>query len=404
MGSHLLEDKRYSSLLALLLALMVAMALLPSPGNAQKSNQKLTAQDVIDLLTKDTSSDDVATTAQEAGISFQVTPSVEKRIRDVGGTDNLIRVLRSLAPKGSNQNQVTPHPPPPASPPVLMIESSPGQSQVYVDDEPVGSTSQEGHLKMTRLAPGDHRVRVTQAGYQDYEENITLTAGGVTTVAATLQQTTTVRPPPPNPVNPGPPGYLGVQAKAAAGGRGVVVVSAVPGGPAAQAGLQTNNTILAVNGQPVNSTAELKSAMAGHQAGEAVQISWYNGSTTVTRSVLLTAQQTPVPPPPVPVASFVVAHDHGQSAQNYCRGTMTIGNGTISYRGNWGSTGNNIHSYDIPLDTIREARRNTVYLVGYAAFHIRTKNGNYNFVALDQQAKPTTPDAVLTAIDKALGR
>jgi hypothetical protein len=57
------------------------------------------------------------------------------------------------------------------------------------------------------------------------------------------------------------------------------------------------------------------------------------------------------------------------------------------------------------LDTIREARRNTVYLVNLGAFHIRTKkNSNFNFVALDQQGKPGPPDAVLTAIDTAMGR
>ena len=90
MGSHS-GDKRYSNLFALLLALWVAMALLPSLGNAQRTPQKLSAQDIIDLLTADTSSDDVAKTAKDEGISFQVTASVEKKIRDVGGTDDLIQ-------------------------------------------------------------------------------------------------------------------------------------------------------------------------------------------------------------------------------------------------------------------------------------------------------------------------
>jgi hypothetical protein len=411
MGSHS-GGKRISNLLVLLV-LTAAIALLPSLGNAQKAHQKLTSQDVIDLLTNDTSSDDVVKAAQAEGISFQVTPSVEKKIRDVGGTDDLIRVLRSLAPHGSPPPPVPPHPAPPTSPPVLMVESRPGQCQVYVDDEPVGSTSQEGRLKMTRLAPGDHRVRVTQTGYQDYEENVTLTAGEVTTVAATLQQPTPTPIPPgpgpgpePVPPNHGQAGYLGVQAKQqAAGARGVVVASTAPGGPAAQAGLQTNDVILAVNGQMVNTPQALRTALSSHQAGETVQITWYNGSTTVTRSIQLTGQQVPVPVPHPGVVSFAMAHDHGQSAQNYCTGVMTIGNGVISYKGTKGSTGNNIHSYDIPLDTIREARRNTVYLVNLGAFHIRTKkNSNFNFVALDQQGKPGPPDAVLTAIDTAMGR
>ena len=67
MGLHS-GDKRCSNLLALLLALAVAMALPPSLGNAQKAHSKLTSQDIVDLLTADTSSDDVAKTAQEEGI------------------------------------------------------------------------------------------------------------------------------------------------------------------------------------------------------------------------------------------------------------------------------------------------------------------------------------------------
>ncbi len=102
-----------------------------------------------------------------------------------------------------------------------MIESSPGQSEVYVDDEPVGTTSQQGRLKLTRLAVGDHRVRISLSGYRDHEETVTLRAGEATTVAATLQPPAAppVNPPPLRPQaeeapdvnpNPGQAGYLGV--------------------------------------------------------------------------------------------------------------------------------------------------------------------------------------------------
>jgi hypothetical protein len=98
--------------------------------------------------------------------------------------------------------------------------------------------------------------------------------------------------------------------------------------------------------------------------------------------------------------SFPVAHDHGRSGQDYCVGVMAIGNGMIYFK----ST-NGVHNFEIPLNTIREARRNGVYLVGYGAFHIRTKKGtNYNFVALNQQGQYQPPDAVLTAIDNAMGQ
>jgi len=175
--------------IALLLVLAAALALLPAPGNAQRVPKKLTKQDVIDLLTGDVPSDQVAEEARKVGISFQITASVAKDIRDAGGTEDLIRTLRTLAPSAP----ATPTAPPPrsapaTSPPVLLIESTPGQSEIYIDDEPMGTTSPEGRLKLTRLAPGDHLVRISLSGYQDHEETVTLTAGHTATVAATLQR------------------------------------------------------------------------------------------------------------------------------------------------------------------------------------------------------------------------
>jgi hypothetical protein len=418
---------------ALFLVLIAGLPTAPSYGG-QQASKKLTKQDVIDLLTQDASNEDVAAAARDSGISFQVTASAEKEIRAAGGNDQLIRALRSLAPRATPP-PVAPHAGPSPSPPVLMIESTPGQSQVYVDDELIGSTSDAGRLKETHRTAGDHRVRVSLSGYQDYEETVTLKPGETATVAATLQQRAqqvTVPPLTPRtentpPAVSGQPGYLGVQAAAQqpAGGRGVMVTGTAPGGPAAQAGLKSSDTILAVNGQTVNSPQDLRGALASHQAGEVVQISWYNGSNTVTRQVRLSAapQQMPVvqpqPQPPVQpqpqpqpepslrprvgVVSFPVAHDHGQSGQQYCTGMMTIGNGMILYQGAKGTNG--VHNFEIPLNLIKEVRRNSVYLVALGAFHIHTKKGtNFNFAALDQQSRPTAPDAVLTAIDNAMGK
>ena len=414
------RGKCIPKMLALLLALMAVIAVLPSPGSAQKPVKKLAKQDILDLLVGDVSSDDVAQLAQKSGISFQVTASVEKDIRGAGGTDNLIRVLKSLAPSAPAPPANNPRTAPSASPPVLMIEANPGESQVYIDDEPMGSTGRQGHLKLTRLAAGDHQVRISLSGYQDYEQTITLTGGQVTTVAATLQRpaaplqperTQTVEPPP---ANTGQPGYLGVQAlpKQPPGAHGVVISVATPGSPAEQAGLKPYDTILGVNGRQVNSLQDVHDALAGRQVGDVVQVTWYNGSTNVTRQVRLipasapaqTTTQPATPPtltnmPHNGMVSFRVAHDHGRSGQDYCVGVMSIGNGMIIYKAD-----NGIHNFEIPLNSVKEVRRNTVYLVGYGAFHIHTKRGsNFNFAAINAQNQPQPPDAILTAIDAAMG-
>jgi hypothetical protein len=418
--------KHFCRIFGLLLVLVAVIAFNPTVGNSQK--KKLSKQDVMDLLTGDVSSEQVADEARKSGISFQVTSAVENDIRGAGGTDELIRVLRSLAPRTSNVPSTPSRPvPSPAttSPPVLMIESNPGQSQVYIDDEPVGSTSQQGRLKLTRIAPGDHRVRISLSGYQDHEETISLTQGGTTTVAATLQQRAAPAPPTYTPTQPPPtqepqvtstgqPGYLGVQAtQQPAGAHGVVISGITPGGPADQVGMKTYDSILAINGRAVTTAEELRSTLASHQAGEVVRITWYNGSTNVTRQVRLAAApaqtQTPTRPytpptvtnmPHTGFVSFTVAHDHGKSGQDYCVGVMSIGNGLIHYK----ST-NGVHTFEIPLDAVREARKNAVYLMAIGAFHIRLKKGtNYNFVVLNQQGQYQPPDPILTAIDNAMGR
>lgn len=210
------ELKRFPEILALLLALIAAIALTPSPGTAQKAAPKLAVQDVIALLTGDVPSEQVALEAEKAGISFQVTSSVAKQIRDAGGTDDLIRVLRTLAPRAPAAPASPSRAAPVPSSPTLSIESSPGQTEVYVDDKPVGTTSQEGRLKLTQLTPGRHSARISMSGFHNYEETVTLAGGQVTTVSATLRRAESPpvvipqqSPQPPNPGREAPPPVQG---------------------------------------------------------------------------------------------------------------------------------------------------------------------------------------------------
>jgi hypothetical protein len=408
--------KRIPRKLALLLALIASLAFVTSLFSAQTVTKKLTEQDIIELLTGDASIHDVIAVARKSGISFQVTTAVANRIRAAGGTEELIRVLRSLAPQVPAV--------PGAAAPTLMIQSTPGQSQVYIDDEPVGTTSTEGRLKLTQLAPGSHSVRISLAGYQDYEKTVDLAGGRVTSLAATLQPATPVpevppvSPEEPPAVNPNQPGYLGIvpAPEQPNGARGVVISSVQHGGPAAQAGLKAYDTILAVDGRSVTTPQDLRAMLSTHQAGEVVQITWYNGTRNVTRQIRLatppsTSQTTEtttghnILPPSLlnlhnGLANFTVAHDHGQSGKEYCVGVMSIGNGMITYKGFKGTNG--VHNFEIPLKTVKEAKRNAVYLEAIGAFHIKARKGtNYNFVAVNPQGQYQPPDTILEAIDTA---
>jgi hypothetical protein len=114
----------------------------------------------------------------------------------------------------------------------------------------------------------------------------------------------------------------------------------------------------------------------------------------------------PVPPaetsgrPSSEIVNLPVMHDHGSAGKDYCIGVMAIGNGMIQYRSN-----NGIHTIIFPLSNIQEATKNGTYLAKLGAFHIRLVGGAiYNFVALDSHGQFQPPDAVLAAIDGAMGK
>jgi len=71
-------------------------------------------------------------------------------------------------------------------PPALVIEGAP-EAQIFVDDRLTASTGSDGQAKISTLSPGQHRLRVTVNGYQDYEKDIDLLAGQTSSVAAKLE-------------------------------------------------------------------------------------------------------------------------------------------------------------------------------------------------------------------------
>lgn len=85
--------------------------------------------------------------------------------------------------------------------------------------------------------------------------------------------------------------FLGVQV--ADGGTGADVAGVVDGSPAADAGLTAGDTITAVGSTAVRSAAGLSAALAGHDAGDRVQITWTDSSgRTSHATVTLAASPT----------------------------------------------------------------------------------------------------------------
>jgi len=95
-------------------------------------------------------------------------------------------------------------PPPPPAPVVeaprtatLQLEARPGGAEFYVDDEFRGSTSGEGRIKVSDLAPGEHRLRLSKKDYEEWNRTLTLEAGENRTIEVQLPAAKAPQPPPP---------------------------------------------------------------------------------------------------------------------------------------------------------------------------------------------------------------
>jgi len=169
-----------------ILALLCIFAVRGEVAVAQSSTG-LSKDQVLKLLQQDPIAR-VQFLVNKYGISFTLTPDVEKEFIQAGATPDVIGTLRKLSPA----------PPKPAPPPStdLMINALPGEAEVYIDDERKGTTSTEGTLKLSNVGTGPHKLRVSRPGYHSLEVSVEVYEGKANNVVGTLQP---IEPPPPEP-------------------------------------------------------------------------------------------------------------------------------------------------------------------------------------------------------------
>ncbi len=73
------------------------------------------------------------------------------------------------------------------APPALVIDEAPPGAQVFVDGQLTASIDSSGQAKISTLAPGQHRLRLTLNGYRDYEQSIDLLARHTSRIVAKLE-------------------------------------------------------------------------------------------------------------------------------------------------------------------------------------------------------------------------
>jgi hypothetical protein len=337
-------------------ACVVMLGIMLSPlWAAQKSSKPITKDEVISLLKGEVPSPRIAELVRERGTSFAVTRQTETQLREAGATEELLKALRQAAPRAATPSR--PPTRPPAVPtsttqtehPVLIVEAKPGGAQVYIDDALMGTTSAQGRLRLPQLNPGEHRVRLALLGRQDYEDKIELRSGETTRLLANLEPAKTTPP----------------------------------------RGSEGEKTVQGTSGGETSSLEQQIARMLGSQQP--------GGSTPAATEGPGTAQTLS---PGGGFQSFAVAHDHGPPYPNGCVGLMMVGNGMIGYR-----SADGIHYFQDSLTNVKEAKKNALYLAGVGGFHIALRNGyTYNFVAMNPYNQPMPPDAVLAAIQQAMGR
>ena len=159
--------------------LLLACLLFPEHIHAQAAKE-LSREDIVSLLEAGVASERIESLVQERGTSFELTGAAEQELTRAGASANLIMVIR--------ENY---RPPAPSG---LITESKPGGATVFVDSQVQVKTSSGGWAKIFPIAPGQHTLRITADGFEDFSREILLKPGETLTVNAMLVRT---KAPPP---------------------------------------------------------------------------------------------------------------------------------------------------------------------------------------------------------------
>ncbi|MBI2834128.1 MAG: PEGA domain-containing protein, partial [Acidobacteria bacterium] len=153
----------------------------------------LTDDAIVQLLQSGVPPLRVEQLARERGITFAVSPDIERRLRAVGATDDLIKTLRDLAPRPKVEA--------PPLRPGLSVTTDPSGATVLVD----GNVRGQSPLKLTDLSPGDYRVTLRKVGYLENSRVVTIREGQAETLDVKLTPMPAGAPVPQTPTTPSGP-------------------------------------------------------------------------------------------------------------------------------------------------------------------------------------------------------
>ena len=71
--------------------------------------------------------------------------------------------------------------------PILVIKEAQPGAQVFVDDKLTAAIGSDGQAKISSLNPGQHNLRLTLNGYEDYNRRVDVVAGQTSSIVAKLE-------------------------------------------------------------------------------------------------------------------------------------------------------------------------------------------------------------------------
>ncbi len=335
--------KSIGKLFSVVLVLWLGLGAWPLLGAAQTDNKGLTKDGTIALLKGEVPTERVAELARQRSIDFEITPENESDLRKAGATDDLINTLRGLAPK-------------PATIPVLEIYSDPGSAQVYVDDLLVARTSAEGHVRIATLTPGEHRLRFSAEGHDDYEKSFTFAAGKTLIVTAML------------PVH----AATALEVRSSPGHAQVYIDNVAHGQTSEGGELRIPNVAAGSH--------RIRITLDGYREDER-QVELAAGRTAQVTVTLAKAELPANPLPPTPAGpSFMQWRAMFRKGVSFATGTLTIANGTLSFQSD-----SKKQSFSFPVTDIDRAFEKMGDMWTRHDLHIILKSGkDYCFISSDK--------------------
>jgi hypothetical protein len=167
-------------------ATLGVLLLVSSPLMPRAEGQPLNQQDILTLLHGGVPSGHVSSVIDDRGINFSSSPAFEDQVRGAGGSSSVIDSIRRASQRYEESSRPRTG--------GLVVKSTPGETEVYLNDELKGMTSPEGELRIPELQPGDYKLRVSSLGYKSFEQTVSVSAGDDQTVYMTLLQRTSPGP------------------------------------------------------------------------------------------------------------------------------------------------------------------------------------------------------------------